>query len=341
MLTPDSILPPNDETWPRIRMTTSCTDCEAIPKVANAGQIIVQADQSQSYQLMHNGVRVIAGGYFDLWMAVIIQTLKGHHEPQEEKAFHEILKHISPNATMIELGAFWGYYSMWFQKAIPGAVNNLVEPEPRRAALGKKNFALNGMHATFIEAFIGAVSREKVPFRFEAENVIRDSIMLSVDDLIDSYHIDHVEMLHADIQGAELAMLEGSLKSIDSGKIRFVFISTHHHSLSDDPIIHYKCLDLIKQHGGHIILSHTVSESYSGDGLIVASFFAADQNIIPIQVSRNLASSSLFRETEFDLAELQAHYKELATVATNLTAEVAWLRSLLPALFDPAKEQQE
>jgi len=100
MLTPDSILPPNDETWPRIRMTTSCTDCEAIPKVANAGQIIVQADQSQSYQLMHNGVCVIAGGYFDLWMAVIIQTLKGHHEPQEEKAFHEILKHISPNATL-------------------------------------------------------------------------------------------------------------------------------------------------------------------------------------------------------------------------------------------------
>ena len=55
-------------------------------------------------------------------MTNIIEILKGHHEPQEEFAFFQVLEQLrrnpSPwgNPRMIELGSFWAYYSMWFLK---------------------------------------------------------------------------------------------------------------------------------------------------------------------------------------------------------------------------------
>lgn len=41
---------------------------------------------------MHNGVKVIAGGYYGSWMTEIIRLLQGHHEPQEERVFYENIK---------------------------------------------------------------------------------------------------------------------------------------------------------------------------------------------------------------------------------------------------------
>jgi hypothetical protein len=122
-----------------------------------------------------------------------------------------------------------------------------------------------------------------------------------VDDFLVTHKIEHVDLLFVDIQGYEYQMLEGSLQSIQNGKIRFVFISTHHHLISNDPIIHQRCLAFLKERNAHIIVSHSVAESYSGDGLIVASFAEEDRTIQEIQISRNHPTNSLFREVEFDL----------------------------------------
>jgi hypothetical protein len=66
--------------------------------------------EGKPVQIMHNGLRVVAGGYYGDWMTRIIERLHGHHEPQEEAVFHEILKLLPPDATMLELGGFWSYY---------------------------------------------------------------------------------------------------------------------------------------------------------------------------------------------------------------------------------------
>jgi hypothetical protein len=89
----------------RAEMTVSCRDCELIPKVRDAGKVV--SLEGKPVQIMHNGVRVVAGGYYGDWMTGIIERLQGHHEPQEEVVFHEILKHVAPDATMLELGGFW------------------------------------------------------------------------------------------------------------------------------------------------------------------------------------------------------------------------------------------
>jgi hypothetical protein len=65
----------------RTRKTISCKDSEYIPKVTNAGEIF------DGFQIMHNGLKIVNGCYHGDWMSYIIQECKGHHEPQEEKAF--------------------------------------------------------------------------------------------------------------------------------------------------------------------------------------------------------------------------------------------------------------
>src|SRR5688500_11027135 len=100
----------------RADMTISCKDAEDIPNVKRAGAF--DTVDGTEVQIMHNGLKVKRGGYYGDWMARIIRELKGHHEPQEEKIFYELLRHVKSGGTMIELGAFWSYYSLWFNKSI-------------------------------------------------------------------------------------------------------------------------------------------------------------------------------------------------------------------------------
>jgi hypothetical protein len=51
-------------------------------------------------------------------MTGIIERLRGHHEPLEEVICHEVLRHLPPKATMLELGGFRSYYSLWFKSQL-------------------------------------------------------------------------------------------------------------------------------------------------------------------------------------------------------------------------------
>src|SRR6516225_7065513 len=62
----------------RIEMAASCRDADNIPKVEDAGAVVIE--NGIPVQIMHNGVRVIAGGYHGEWMMELIKRLRGHHE---------------------------------------------------------------------------------------------------------------------------------------------------------------------------------------------------------------------------------------------------------------------
>jgi hypothetical protein len=66
---------------------------------------------------------------------------------------------------------------------------------------------------------------------------------------------------------------------------------------------HADCLAFIKDRGGHIITSHTIPESFSGDGLIVASFDDKDKNFF-VETSLNHTDKALFRPYEEDIQTL-------------------------------------
>jgi FkbM family methyltransferase len=299
-------LPFNDDLKKRIFITTQCKDCDHIRKVKNAGKVFKL--KKYSYQLMHNGIKVLKDGYHGRGITEIVKLCTGHHEPQEEKVFFNILKKIKKNGLMIEFGAHWSYYSLWFNKEIDNSSNIMVEPDLNNMDIGKFNFKINDAKGEFINAFVSDVEI-KTKFERESDNKILEIPSITLDGLIKRKKISHVDLLHVDVQGWELKMLQGSINSIKKNKIRFIFISTHHHTISHDPLIHQKCLKFIKKHGGYIVSEHSIYESYSGDGLIVASFDRKDCNF-KVPISYNRSSNNMFNEIEYDLENLLIENKE-------------------------------
>ena len=115
----------------RAELTISCRDADYISKVQGAGKIVTDG-VDEKYQIMHNGLKVLAGAYGDNWTIRIIKRLHGHHEPQEEKVFYEVLKRVDKGSIMVELGAFWAYYSLWFNAFIEDSYNYCIEPDLSR-----------------------------------------------------------------------------------------------------------------------------------------------------------------------------------------------------------------
>jgi len=267
----------------RAAMTISCHDTAAIPKGANAGMIV--SHNGRDVQVMHEGTLVRAGGYEGEYMAGIIRELRGHHEPQEELLFHHVVQHCRPGTTIMEVGAFWAYYTNWYLGAVAKSKAVCVEPDVANMACGQENLALNGREAIWVHA---AVGRE--PAVHVAEAVPHHPL----DGLFQLVGRCPIEMLHIDAQGAELSFLESCASAAAEGLLRFVFVSTHHESISGSATTHEDCLRHLRTLGAVILAEFGVDESFSGDGLIVASLCVEDAQIHLPAVSRNTPAHSLF-----------------------------------------------
>lgn len=284
----------------RIALTTRCRDTDGLPKVDGAGAVV------DGVQLMHNGVKVVKGGYYGDWMVEVIRRLRGHHEPQEEVAFHAVVERLAvsghPAPVMLELGAFWAYYSLWFRNRIPTGRCFLVEPDPAYLEVGRRNFALNGFEGTFLQAAVGAAPAAPSPFECESDGLSRPVPTEGLASLLASFRLERVDLLFADVQGAEWPLLDGAHELLADGRVRFLVVSTHHHAISGDPLTHQRCLGLLRELGAHVVTEHTVAESFSGDGLIVASFDERDRDL-HAAVSRCRVGESWFGDPLHDLEQ--------------------------------------
>lgn len=232
--------------YDRIQLTLACPDNALIERAPNAGRV------ENGLLTMHNGLRIVRGSYNGETMSLLMELNRGVHEPQEELVFREVLKFISPGGSILELGAYWGFYSMWFATMVPSADCILVEPGSGNMEFGKSNFKLNGLTARFLQAYAGsAPPGDSTP-------------AYTVDQLMEKYELQTLSMLHADIQGAERAMLDGAEKSFARNAIDYAFISTH----SDQ--LHEQCIDCLAGHGFAMIAEASPSRSFSEDGVICA-----------------------------------------------------------------------
>jgi FkbM family methyltransferase len=251
---------------------------------------------------MHNGVKVLADGYHGEWMTNLIAALRGHHEPQEEVVFHELLTHVGPIATMLELGGFWSYYSLWFLNGRSERRAIVVEPDPGNISVGKRNALLNDAQAiSFEQACVGASIRDEVAFPTETAGTIVIP-QVSVTSIMSRYGINCLDVLHCDTQGAETEIIQSCEALITSKRIKFSVISTHSHHITGDPLTHQRCLSMFGDFGARVLVEHDVHESFSGDGLIVAYSGVEDLRWSAPAISRNRYSTSFFRNPLFDLA---------------------------------------
>lgn len=201
---------------------------------------------------MHNGIRIKALSYHGVGILNMLVENKGVHEPQEERAFSEILPLLPSNPVCLEMGAYWSFYSLWLKTARPDASCHLVEPEPTNMIAGEHNFAMNGFDATFTNAFIGS---SKVCYPGETP-------VVTVDGYCAEKNISHLHMLHSDIQGFESEMLGGAHGLLDGRKVDYIFISTHSVDDHFDSIEELECVE-----GGPIKL--TVEAMVAGDAIAI------------------------------------------------------------------------
>ncbi len=321
--------PMDPTTRRRIQMTVSCRDADDLPRVPGAGEVFEQ--DGVRVQRMFNGVLVEEGAYFGDFNTPIIRGLRGVHEPQEEPVVHAILGRLveerdagtlSRRPFAIELGSFWAYYSIWFCQALPDAHVVAMEPDPAFLDVGRRNADLNHVadRITFVH---GAVSDQKGAIPFVAESDGQEYTVPAHDlaSLMSTAGVDEVDVVFCDIQGFETPMLSQSAALLASGAVRFVVMSTHHSSISGDPLTHQKARSVIEGLGGHIIAEHTVSESFSGDGLIVASFNGRD-NDLTVEISHARARETLFGELEQEVSQYLALHRDEYAIISGLREDV-------------------
>ena len=291
----------NIEEVRRIEMTVSCLDSAEIPKVSSAGEFGI--DDYGPFQIMHNGLKITKDCYQGPWMTKVIELLRGHHEPQEELAFYEVMKVLREDPsnfqeqTILELGSFWGYYSLWFAKEFPKSRVVCVEPDPIHMAVGQQNFRRNEVEGYFINAQISREDKLRSRFLCVSDGMERKIESLAFSGVMERAGLTEVDLVHVDIQGSEIDLLLDLPNVLRSKKIRFMLISTHDLSISGSPTTHQDSLKILKDNGAFIICEHSVSESFSGDGFILASFFEKDKEI-EISISYNRGKNSLFGEWE-------------------------------------------
>lgn len=265
------------------RLTSRSSAEEAVGKISQAWRLRIDdvisspdnaeinrcedAGKLDGYTItMHNGVKVCANGYYGEGILNMLIENKGVHEPQEERAFEEIIKLLPEKSTMLELGAYWGFYSLSLLKKHPKSTCYLVEPDLTNLFSGKVNFKLNGQKGHFTQALVGNVSRNNPK-------------TISVDTYCKDNHVKHLNILHSDIQGAELKMLQGAESMLSGGNVDYVFISTHTNDL------HRDCIKKLESYKYKVIAEVDMTETFSYDGLIVAKHQSV-KNPNSIDISR-------------------------------------------------------
>jgi len=209
-----------------------------IYRVPNAGHV------HKNQIILHNGNLTALQSYYGRFSDILIYN-RGVHEPLEEFCFQQML-HIMPvQPTMLELGSYWAHYSMWLLKARSRAKCILVEPDPANMLIGNNNLKINGYAATTVNCQI-------------------DSNM-TVDRLLQDHDIHKLNILHSDIQGSEIQMINGANRSFSDHLIDYAFISTH----SED--LHLEAIKSLISYGYNIDIDSNFSiHTTCYDGFILA-----------------------------------------------------------------------
>jgi len=217
-----------------------------IRRVPLAGFIGRERESGEQFVVMHNGLLVPHGRYYGQF-ADILAINRGVHEPQEELIFGIVMPEVPDGEPMIELGAYWGFYSAWFKRTHPASRVFLIEPNPEHLSVGRLTFRLNKLEGDFIEGIIGGDNG------------------LDLKDFAVQHNIKTIGILHLDIQGAEEMLLRDIRPWLASRKIRFLFVSTHSQK------IHEGCRAILMTEGYRIVADADFeSDTYSCDGVIVA-----------------------------------------------------------------------
>lgn len=159
----------------------------------------------------------------------------GNYEARESAMVNKVLQHYKEetNFVMFDVGANVGWYSLNVMKQIPQTKLYAFEPSPITYTRLVKNFLLNDFNSD-VAFNIGLYKQTgKLDFYYdrvragasslmniqEKESIEKISVeMMKMDDWAKDNHIDKVDFIKCDVEGAELFVYEGGMELIKKSK---------------------------------------------------------------------------------------------------------------------------
>lgn len=202
-------------------------------------------------------------------------------ETLQHNLFVEALSSISSNdPVMIELGANDALYSIIFNKFFndKNALNICVEACEKYREIGLTNITnTNCQNIHYIDGIVGDMNMDYFNLIERYHPGMQGQLspkIISLAQLIETYKIKTIDILHMDIQGSEVSVLNEILTTKLYDKIKYAFISTHRgEEYGDDQTTHYTCkkiIDLMQCEKQY--LYDNKDDGGCGDGLIVVKF---------------------------------------------------------------------
>ena len=144
-----------------------------------------------------------------------------------EKVCLQLKSNNIEKCTMIELGSNQADYSLLFRAIIDGVgvnkrcLNILLEPTPENMKRGQEHFLENKFDGIYESAGIGHYWCWNT--RWHDHSIPS----YTIDELMEKYGIESLDVLHSDIDGNEIRLLETSKSAFKEKKINYIFILTH------------------------------------------------------------------------------------------------------------------
>jgi FkbM family methyltransferase len=171
-----------------------------------------------------------------------------------------------PAETILDLGAYQGYYSMYAYVKYPDAVIYSFEPLPDNYLQLKKNIEFNKLGSDRLKLFNVAISESagKVSLHMNDDAKMGSSIVyktgkamevpaVTISEIIRSNRIEKIDILKVDIEGAEYRVFRGADDDVMS-KIDTVIAEFH-------PVEGEKMSDLVQLFEGKGLLLRSADES--------------------------------------------------------------------------------
>jgi FkbM family methyltransferase len=152
-------------------------------------------------------------------------------EQIDKDIFIHCLPHICNNPTVFDIGAHKGHYTSFVKEARPSAVVYLFEPNADLAATIKHDNVHNvavsdGVYKILFHQCESKNDELSSVYEREVFNDIETSAIevpaITIDYFLEDNKIKIVDFVKIDVEGAELDVLNGAIKSMTLKKIKFL-----------------------------------------------------------------------------------------------------------------------
>jgi hypothetical protein len=201
-----------------------------------------------------------------VWSLDEVKSIIFQHEYKQIEIFNHVLTKIKTSIpTMIELGAAEGLYSLMFSEFFEHKkqpyINICLELCDHKIREINKNLPTAITH----HGYLGDLDMEDG----DVQNILANQSLTSLhkytlSEILKINNLLSVDILHVDIQGSELELVEELETEQLFNKVRFYFISTHHLATRST---HEKVVEYFSKFSGtSIILNDPIQNNGGGLG---------------------------------------------------------------------------